>query len=267
MKHIDAVIFDWAGTTVDFGSTSPVSAFTEAFRRAGVAVTGDEVRAPMGLLKRDHIRTMLAMPRIAQLWNEVHGRAPNQDDVERVYADFEPALFAVLPKHCDIKPGVLETMNFLRTNGIKIGSTTGFTSAMMAVVVPGAKEGGYTPDSIVTADDVGGFGRPWPYMVFENMRRLGVGDVRKVVKVGDTTSDMAEAKNAGCIAVGVLEGSSMIGLDRASWDQLSEAQKTEKIKAAREVFYAAGADFVITDMNELPKLLSDIEVMRHNQTN
>ena len=63
MNRIKGVIFDWAGTTVDFGCTSPVSAFKEAFRRAGIDVTDEEVRAPMGLLKRDHIKSMLAMPR------------------------------------------------------------------------------------------------------------------------------------------------------------------------------------------------------------
>ena len=47
MNRIKGVIFDWAGTTVDFGCTSPVSAFKEAFRRAGIDVTDEEVRAPM----------------------------------------------------------------------------------------------------------------------------------------------------------------------------------------------------------------------------
>ena len=102
MPNIQAVIFDWAGTTVDFGSTSPVSAFMEAFRRAGIEVTDEETRAPMGLLKRDHIRTMLRMPRIEKAWEERYKRIPNSDDVEALYADFEPALMAVLPQHCDI---------------------------------------------------------------------------------------------------------------------------------------------------------------------
>ena len=40
MKHtIQGVIFDWAGTTVDFGCFAPVSAFVEAFRKAGIDVT------------------------------------------------------------------------------------------------------------------------------------------------------------------------------------------------------------------------------------
>lgn len=65
MKHtIQGVIFDWAGTTVDFGCFAPVSAFVEAFRKAGIDVTLEETRAPMGKLKIEHIRTMLAMPAV-----------------------------------------------------------------------------------------------------------------------------------------------------------------------------------------------------------
>lgn len=32
-QTIQGVIFDWAGTTVDFGCFAPVSAFAEAFAR------------------------------------------------------------------------------------------------------------------------------------------------------------------------------------------------------------------------------------------
>lgn len=259
MPKIEAVIFDWAGTTVDFGSTSPVSAFMEAFRRAGVEVTDEETRAPMGLLKRDHIRTMLRMPRIEKAWREHYNRAPNADDVEALYADFEPALMAVLPQHCDLKPQVLETVASLREKGIKIGSTTGFTASMMEVVTQEASKSGYRSDMVVTADDTNGFGRPWPYMVFENMRRLGLQDVRRIVKVGDTVSDMREGKNAGLIAVGVVEGSSIIGLDKASWDKLSDMDRFALRKKARETFFANGADFVIDTMGELPGLIKAIE--------
>ena len=47
MPNIQAVIFDWAGTTVDFGSTSPVSAFMEAFRRAGIEVTDEDATSAL----------------------------------------------------------------------------------------------------------------------------------------------------------------------------------------------------------------------------
>ena len=35
MNKISAVILDWAGTTVDFGSFAPTEIFVEAFRQAG----------------------------------------------------------------------------------------------------------------------------------------------------------------------------------------------------------------------------------------
>ena len=66
MRKIEAVIFDWAGTTVDYGCFAPVQAFQEAFAHHGVPVTLEETRKPMGMLKRDHIRTMLRMERIAR---------------------------------------------------------------------------------------------------------------------------------------------------------------------------------------------------------
>ena len=68
---IRAVIFDWAGTTVDYGCFAPVQAFQEAFAHHGVPVTLEETRKPMGMLKRDHIRTMLRMERIARLQESV----------------------------------------------------------------------------------------------------------------------------------------------------------------------------------------------------
>lgn len=33
MKQINAVILDWAGTTVDFGSFAPTQIFVEAFKQ------------------------------------------------------------------------------------------------------------------------------------------------------------------------------------------------------------------------------------------
>lgn len=56
---IEAVIFDWAGTTVDYGCFAPVQAFIEVFKEFGMEVTMEETRKPMGMLKWDHIKTML----------------------------------------------------------------------------------------------------------------------------------------------------------------------------------------------------------------
>lgn len=259
MARIEAVIFDWAGTTVDFGSFSPVGAFMEAFRRAGVEVTEEETRKPMGMLKIDHIRTMLAMDRIRAAWIEKHGAAPTDADAQRIYDDFEPALMSVLDERSKLKPHVLECVAALRERGLSVGSTTGYTSLMMDVVRPAAARQGYAPDTCVTADDTGGFGRPWPFMIFENMRLLKVSAVSAVVKVGDTVSDIREANAAGVVAVGVTDGSSVAGCSEAEWNALSEDDKNVVREKAKKVFLDAGADYVIRDLSELPGLVDRIE--------
>ena len=38
-RKIDGVIFDWAGTTVDYGSFAPVQAFVEVFKHFGIEPT------------------------------------------------------------------------------------------------------------------------------------------------------------------------------------------------------------------------------------
>ena len=72
--RFDGIIFDWAGTTVDYGCFAPVKAFIEAFEHYGITPTLEEVRKPMGMLKIDHVRTMLSMERISRLWEEKQGK-------------------------------------------------------------------------------------------------------------------------------------------------------------------------------------------------
>ena len=257
---IEAVIFDWAGTTVDYGCFAPVQAFVEAFRQFGIEVTMDETRKPMGMLKRDHIRTMLGMERIAAEWQKVVGHPANMEDVEAVYAQFEPKLFSILHQFASPKPYVIEAVAALREMGLKIGSTTGYTDAMMAVVVPEAEKQGYRPDCWFSPDSTDGKGRPYPYMMFENMKTLGVTDVKRVVKVGDTVSDIKEGVAAGAWSVGVTEGSSELGLSQAEYEALSEEEKEATCRKAEETFRKAGAHFVIRNLSELPGLIRSLGV-------
>ena len=253
--RFDAVIFDWAGTTVDYGCFAPVRAFQEAFAAFGVEPTMEETRAPMGMLKRDHIAAMLRMGRIAAAWRETHGADPTEADVDAVYACFEPKLLSILDGFAEPKPHVVETVGALRAAGLKIGSTTGYTDAMMAIVAPKAAANGYAPDFWISPDGVDGHGRPYPYMIFRNLERLGVADVRRVAKVGDTISDIREGRNAGVFTVGVTEGGSQMGLSEDEFAALGEDGRRKARAKAREAFLTAGADAVIDSMDELPALL------------
>lgn len=140
MKKIEGIIFDWAGTAVDFGCFAPVNVFIEIFKQAGIDVTMEEARIPMGMLKRDHIKTMMEMNRISDLWKEKYGRLHNEEDIDNLYAKFEPMLMKSLSNYTTPIEGVIETIENLRNKGLKIGSTTGYTDSMMDVVTKGAKE-------------------------------------------------------------------------------------------------------------------------------
>ncbi len=256
LKSIEAVIFDWAGTTIDFGCMAPVAAFSEAFMEKGIEVTEEEVREPMGMLKIDHIREMLKTERISKLWKEKYSRDWTEDDVKSIYKISEDKLLSTVANFTDIKPYLLETIEKLRNKGIKIGSTTGYTEEMMNIVVEKAKANGYSPDYWITPNSVNNMGRPYPYMIFKNLEVLGIKSVDKAVKIGDTISDITEGKNAGLISIGILEGSSLVGFSKDSFEALDDASKEILMDNARAKYYEADADYVINNLSELNTLLN-----------
>lgn len=266
MRKIEAVIFDWAGTTVDYGSLAPVQAFVEAFERFGITPTNAEVRKPMGIAKLDHVRQMLKMERIGSEWQRIYGRPFTEDDVKAIYELSETLILDILKDHSDPKPYVLQTVSILREKGIKIGSTTGYNDAMMEIVKKAASEKGYSPDACFTPDSTNKIGRPYPYLIFQNMMAMKIKSVESVIKVGDTAADIAEGRNAGVITVGIIEGSSVLGYSEAEYHALSQEEKAQaKLKAA-EIYKACGADYVLANLSGLPDLIDAIEQQQQLET-
>ncbi|MGL4820521.1 MAG: phosphonoacetaldehyde hydrolase [Bacilli bacterium] len=243
---IRAVILDWAGTTIDFGSYAPIQSLIDAFKYHDLTICADDARKDMGKLKIDHIRCILNLPHVrAQM---IHG--DTEALVTALNHTFETLLFQRL--HVFAKPleGVVHTVSALRDMHIKIGSTTGYTRAMMSIVAPIAAQNGYAPDVIVTPDDTG-VGRPFPWMIYRNMERLGVFPPHAVVKVGDTLVDMQEGRNAGVWTVGVLHGSNILGLSEREYAEVSPQFVRAKKDEAKQALYAAGAHIVIDRFEEL----------------
>jgi len=247
MSEVKAVIFDWAGTTVDYGSVAPVKGFIDGFAKIGHNITMEMARKPMGLLKIDHTRAIAVM-----LPEPV-----SEDQIMQAYKVFEENLFANIENHCDIKDYVIKTVTALRESGIKIGSTTGYTAEMMSLVLPQAAKGGYSPDFYITPDQAVK-GRPYPYMIWRNLMEFGISNPREAVKVGDTIADIEEGKNANCWTVCVIMGSSELGLTRDEVAALSEAELTERKATVRATYYKAGADYIIDDLDELLEVVADI---------
>src|ERR1700753_1095931 len=134
MKHVKAVIFDWAGTVGDYGSLAPMGAFVETFEQFGVSITIDEARGPMGMAKRPHIAAIFALPRVAEAWREKHGRSATEKDIDAVYDVFVPKNKAVAGRYATLIDGAADVAKALREAGVKIGSTTGYTRDIMAEI-------------------------------------------------------------------------------------------------------------------------------------
>jgi phosphonoacetaldehyde hydrolase len=258
MNRIKAVILDWAGTTVDYGCFAPMDAFIAAFEAFGVKAGIDEIRAHMGLPKKLHIEKMLENRSLVDEWQKKQGRPHTQRDIDEIYARFETVLFEVLALHTDPLPGAIEAVKQIRNMGIAIGSTTGYTRAMMDVVVPLAKEKGYAPDCVICPEDAGGIGRPHPYMLWRNLEKLKVLSISSVLKVGDTAADMEEGRNAGALSAGILKGSSMLSLTEEELARKSEAEVSALFEKAGQKYMEAGADYVIEDISALPGLIESL---------
>ena len=153
----------------------------------------------------------------------------------------------------------IRRLEALRAQGIRIGSTTGYTDQMMAVVTQGAARQGYAPDAWFSPDSVQGLGRPYPYMIYANMAQFQIPSVADVVKVGDTVADIQEGKNAGILSLGVLEGSSVLGLTQEEYEALPPQDRERVLGRAKETFLAAGADGVLLNLSQLPQWLEEQE--------
>lgn len=258
MNELKAVVFDWAGTVIDFGSRAPMGVFVDAFARFGVAVSVAEARGPMGRPKWDHIAAMLAEPRIAATWAAAQGTPADGEAVRRIYEIFVPMNEAVVGDFADLVPGAAETVAALRARGLKIGSTTGYTRSIMARLAPLAAAQGFAPDNLVCAGDLPE-GRPSPMNMYRTFLDLGVWPASGVVKVDDTGVGIAEGVHAGCWTVGVALSGNEAGLSPGELADLSEAE-VEAVRArAGAALRAHGAHFVIDTVADLRPALAAIE--------
>ena len=244
-------------TMIDFGSLAPTVVFTELFAKEGIAVTHAEAREPMGVPKRDHIATMLQMPRIAGFESQF-GHAATTDDIDRLYEIFTPLNEAVAAQYATLIPGAVETITYLRANNIKIGSTTGYGRSVMEKILPLASAAGYSPDNLVCGDDLAE-GRPGPVMMYRCFADLAVYPPQTVLKIDDTIPGIAEGRAAGCITVGISLTGNYVGLSETDLAALPEAERNRLNDAAARKLRDAGADHVIDSVAAVPALIDRLQ--------
>jgi phosphonoacetaldehyde hydrolase len=255
---VQAVLLDWAGTTMDFGCIAPAVVFVEVFRRRGVPISTAEARVPMGAHKRVHIQKLTELDSVRRRWHEIHGRAPTDGDVEAMFEDFVPLQLECLSTYSDLIPGTLETVAALRRRGIRIGSTTGYTTEMTAINLRDGERQGYRPDSTVSASEMPA-GRPYPSMCLQNAINLGVDCVAACVKVDDTIPGVEEGLNAGMWSIGLAVSGNEVGLSLAEWQALPSGQQGALRERAYRRMLQSGAHYVVDTIADLMPCIDAIE--------
>jgi phosphonoacetaldehyde hydrolase len=258
--NIKGVVFDWAGTIVDFGSLAPMGAFVSLFGRHGVQISVAQARIPMGLPKLDHIRALGQIPEIAQAWQAAQGRPFLDSDAQALLAEFEPMSAQAALERSDFLPGFLDSLAWLQGKGLRVATTTGYTRRIMAPLIDKARSQGFVPDLVVCCDDVLR-SRPDPMGMLACMQAMGLRDApHTVVKFDDTAPGLAEALRAGCWAVGVSASGNALGWSLEQWQQAAFDQQREAVGRAAAKLHEAGAHCVVPSVAELPQALEQIHM-------
>jgi phosphonatase-like hydrolase len=193
VKQIEMVVFDMAGTTVQ-DNNEVEKCFFEAANKTCLTATHAEINSMMGWSKIKVFET---------LWRKNLAGETVALINQKTHQSFE-VFKEVLENHYrmnDVFPtiGTLELFAYLKSKGIKIALTTGFYREVTDIILLrlGWNNTNRIIDVSVASDEVIS-GRPSPFMIFRAMELCGINDVRKVIKIGDTPSDLYEGKNAGC---------------------------------------------------------------------
>jgi phosphonatase-like hydrolase len=193
MNNIRLVVSDIAGTTVHDGG-EVAQAFSAALAEHGIEASSAQINAVRGASKREAIATLVA-PKYGS----------DAARVEAVYAGFKNHLQRVFTRAARPVDGAAQTLAWLRNRGIKLALNTGFDRDITDILLR-ALDWRDVADAVICGDDVAA-GRPAPYMIFHAMEQTGIADVRQVLNVGDTVSDLQAAFNAGvAVSIGVLSG-------------------------------------------------------------
>ena len=257
-RGIQALLLDWAGTAVDYGSVAPVEAFVRVFAARGVAIDRAAARGPMGVAKLDHVKELLALDEVAARWRAIHGRDPDDADADAIHGELESALASLVAERSQLIPGQLELQEWARGRSIPIATGSGYTRSMMEPLLEAARAQGYVPDSVILPEDVGA-GRPAPLMAYASACRVGRWPLSHFVKIGDTPADMREGRAAGCWCVGYSRCGNELGLSAEEDRSLPDARRAELLERAAERLRSAGAHHVVEGPWAVLPILEEID--------
>ena len=187
LQRYDLLIFDWDGTLMD-SAGAIVAAIQDACRDLGLAIPSDKAcRSIIGLGLGEALAALLPELPVAR-----HARLVERYRHHYLGQDHAIALFG----------GVAEVLPELARNGHLLAVATGKSRKGLERAL---SHSGLAPCFAATrcADECPS--KPHPAMVLEVLEATGVAPERALV-IGDTSHDMAMARNAGVAALAVAYG-------------------------------------------------------------
>ena len=192
----DIAVLDMAGTTVaDDGLVE--KAFSQAIAHLGVQAGDDRYESML-----DYVRTTMGESKIA-VFRALLGEEAR---AQQANAAFEHAYSDLIDDGlCEALPGAEEAIDRLRSGGIKVALTTGFSRATLTRILRALNWEQVADLTLCPAD--AGRGRPFPDLALSALLALEGSEVRALVTAGDTAYDMRMGRAAGAgLVAGVLTG-------------------------------------------------------------
>jgi phosphonatase-like hydrolase len=194
---VKMVVFDMAGTTVN-EENAVYNTIRKAINEEGYDFTLEEVLSVgAGKEKLQAVNSVLALKGIY-----------DTALAEKIFNNFKVQLDQVY-KTMQIteQPNASLLFRCLQDLGIYVVLNTGYSREVAeSLLIKLGWEIGQHIDLLVTASDVTR-NRPFPDMIVYAMQKLDLTDASQVIKVGDSTIDIEEGRNAGCLVnVGITTG-------------------------------------------------------------
>lgn len=195
---LDFVLFDMIGTTVQDGSEKSVilESFKSAFSKQGIEVAYDAINEQRGKSKRQAIRNILGNMNL------------DLNDFQNViYDQFMNTLQESILNFIEM-PQASKVFETLKSKGIKIGIGSGLPLQFINQLLEHLSWNSDDFDYINSSAELSA-GRPDPAMILDAIDVLKLGERNRILKIGDTVSDVMEGKNAEVLTAMVLSGTQL----------------------------------------------------------
>ncbi len=258
-KNIEAVIFDWAGTLIDFGSLATIEAMKKVFLKRGVNISKNIIKVNMGIKKSKHVQKLLDKPVVKRQWIKIFKRNYNGKDVVKISNELDQQLLKEVKKHFNIIPNAKKIFKILKKNKIKIATTTGYSTEIFKVIKRKAKKNGLTTDNDVCVDQVKK-GRPNPDMCLKNLKKLKINNYNNCIKIDDSLAGITEGKKSNMITVGLSMTGIQLGLKYRDYLKLTKVMRKYHSKKISKDFFSVGSDYVVNDLFDFQKVLEKYNI-------